>query len=195
MSIPAWQPRLLVARGTPVGRNVPMLLDALLQSPYEYGILCESDAVFKPDFKLQLALTLQDIRDDSWRVLHLCPGCLWGRELGVKDFALHLEPAVKPEWFTFTPHKRAAQLHVHNCWLGGPLAMLVKRSHARQLRAEYLAMYNAERDSPPLDVILTDVARAHAHDYVAYDPPLCVERDAHWSVREQFIRIGQREKA
>lgn len=152
---------------------------------FEYGILCDDDFHCHPNFLEELNETVKVLPPD-WRCLHLSPGCLWGRsvfrdEERRKTFQVgELVPeggqrclnglSVDPTGRVFTQCGSGLWNGKH-LWLGGPIALLVRRETIADLLEHYTTLY--ERENNPNDVILTNIL-SH-RDFVCRCPLLGYE--------------------
>lgn len=131
----------------------------------------EDDVQWHPDFCDQLAETLGGL-PATWGSLHLCPGFAWGRN---KNQNAHATPRFAPERRFPVPQRPRAWPNPpdKSAWLGGPVAMVVRdpsvwASAIDHIRTSRLGL---------ADVDLTNDAFEHiGRDWVARDPPLCMER-------------------
>lgn len=169
-----------VTKGSVTWRSY-LLLRNLMQEfienqTHSYGILCDDDMDICPKFLQELNRTVQDL-PSNWKVLHLCPGCLWGRAFPNRTkLELCPEPAsffaIRPG---FTKCNRAAYNVGSPCWYGGPVAMLVNRTHVQEIMDNYDRKFAELRQDN--DVVLTHMAMEDPLHFVAMDPPLCNEKD------------------
>jgi hypothetical protein len=149
---------------------------------FEYGIICDDDFHCHSRFLEELNRTVALLPAD-WRCLHLCPGCLWGRSVfrGEGKWELFHEGELNPEgrleglavddsgrFFMFCG---SGYWNSKRLWLGGPIAILVRRETVGDLLEEYTRLY--ERENNPNDVILTNIL-SH-RDYVCRVPQLGYE--------------------
>lgn len=148
-----------------------------------YAILCDDD--FHPHSRLldELNHTVS-LLPENWRSLHLCPGTLWGRSIHRNQTILpaqegRLVPEGNISKLEFHPCGR----YFHNCgsgiwngtcvWLGGPIAMLVRRDSVKSLYDDFCSLY--VRENNPNDVILTNILTNR--DYVCREPQLGWENE------------------
>jgi len=150
---------------------------------FEYAVLCDDDFHCHPDFLVELNQTVSVLPPD-WRCLHLCPGCLWGRSIFFE----------KENWKTFqvgelrpeggfeclrelevdstSRYFKGSLLWNGRCmWLGGPIAVLVRRETIASLWEDYTRLY--VRENNPNDVILTNILGNR--DFVCRSPLLGYE--------------------
>ena len=59
-------------------RNVLLALERCRTLDSELCLIYEDDAVLHPRFMMELRRALATL-PATWKVFHLCPGCLWGR--------------------------------------------------------------------------------------------------------------------
>ena len=149
---------------------------------FEYGILCDDDFHCHSRLLEELNRTVALLPAD-WRCLHLCPGCLWGRGVfrGEGKWAEFHEGALYPEGGMEGLDMDSTGRVFVNCgsglwngkhmWLGGPIAVLVRRKTVGDLWEEYTRLY--ERENNPNDVILTNIL-SH-RDFVCRSPQLGFE--------------------
>ena len=152
------------------------LMQEYIRGQHRYGILCDSDTVFHPDLLKRLTMALADA-GPRWHALHMCPGCLWGRQQHDYTWKRTPERHVMASWFRPAGQGRVAAFTGPNsCWVGGPLAVFTTRPGARLLLNDYNAM---QHGLTPSDVTLNRIAVQYPQRYfVAYNPPLCVEKDS-----------------
>ena len=150
-----------------------------------YGLICDDDMSVRHNFWIELNLTLNDL-PENWEVLHLCIGCLWGRNWSLKHnknksneekkFVLHPEKdhLNKLNLYETTPLQRAVHVSNTHCPYGGPLAMLLRREHA----VEFLRLYDLQYEiaPEPNDVIVKQLNVSKTH-FASWNPPLCIEND------------------
>jgi len=150
-----------------------------------YAIVCDNDFCPTADFLSELNKTVELLPAD-WRSLHLCPGFLWGRW-----YRNHCPEKVKSAGApaTFNPEFPMDSVDYHesgrfytNCnptlffnrryWLGGPVAVLINKSHLESFTSDFLQQYimNSTENN---DVIFTRMLTEN--DFVCRDPPLGCE--------------------
>jgi len=144
------------------------------QSDRPYAIVCDDDMKTCPDFLAELNETVSDL-PENWKVLHLCPGCLWGRSSRNKEFSLKPERDIFLKHCLPTPRRRAASYVQPPCWFGGPIAMLLNRRHIKEIIAFYDASFF--KDKRPNDTILTTMASEDKLHFTALEPQLCIEEE------------------
>jgi hypothetical protein len=150
---------------------------------FEYAVLCDDDFHCHPDFLVELNQTVSMLPPD-WRCLHLSPGCLGGRSIFFD----------KEKWKTFkvgelrpeggfeclrelevdstSRYFKGSLLWNGRCmWLGGPIAVLVRRETIVSLWEDYTRLY--VRENNPNDVILTNILGNR--DFVCRSPLLGYE--------------------
>jgi hypothetical protein len=158
-------------------------------SGFKYAILCDDDFHCHSRFLEEINQTLHTLPPD-WRGLHLSPGCLWGRS--------HFQGKGEEQWREFhegclTPESEYVTVGLDtdstgrifvNCgsgmwnakhlWLGGPIAVLVRRETVCELLQHYTELY--ERENNPNDVVLTNIL-SH-RDFVCREPQMGYEDEA-----------------
>ena len=151
-------------------------------SGFKYGILCDDDFHCHSRFLDELNRTVSLLPPD-WRCIHLCPGCLWGRSEFRKEgkWGEFREGEMNPEGNLdglavggsgrYFMHCGSGYWNSKYLWLGGPIAVLVRRDTVRELLEEYTRLY--EREHNPNDVILTNIL-SH-RDYVCRIPQMGFE--------------------
>jgi hypothetical protein len=154
---------------------------------FEYGILCDDDFHCHSRFLEEINKTVVLLPED-WRCLHLCPGCLWGRSIfqggsgNEGKWGEFREGQLVPEGGNldglemdssgrFFCHCGSGLWNAKRIWLGGPIAVLVRRETVGDLLGEYTRLY--ERENNPNDVILTNIL-SH-RDFVCREPQLGFE--------------------
>jgi hypothetical protein len=146
----------------------------------EYGILCDDDFIPHPEFLEEVNATIALLPSD-WRCLHLCPGYLWGRGIWRSGQRTdqpcgHLVPERDVNGLEYHESGR----FYHHCgsgiwngkhiWMGGPIAVLVRRTNggAASLYEDYVRLYL--RENNPNDVILTNILTHR--DFICREPQL-----------------------
>ena len=159
----------------------------------ELALVADDDMDVAPAFLSELMRDV-DLLPDGWRLLHLCPGFLWGRSntasrvfrplavaLGLWPWGAGLEPEAKfpKSKAKFGQYDRVllnmaelARAHADRLLLGGPIAFALRPAQAQAVLAAYDAAY-ARLDAPSNALILTNMSTTN--DYVAYRPVLCAE--------------------
>lgn len=148
-----------------------------VQDEFDYAMVFDDDFDPIEDFVNELSRTMEQLPAD-WRALHLCPGWLWGRKFRRCTRAGKLDPEGSIENLTFHESRRvfvdldSATLVRKQMWLGGPIAVVVKRHELPGFLADFdrtLELYDH-----PSDVLLT---RAFGErDYVCAEPQLGFEK-------------------
>jgi hypothetical protein len=142
----------------------------------EYALLCDDDFTPIPNFFQELQQTIALLPSD-WRCLHLCPGYVWGRQ--------HRDTLQKgqfiPQWDMtgipyhasgrFFHHCNASQYYQKKFWMGGPVALLLRKNEVDDFLHEFISSY--EKDPMPDDVIFTLMMTER--DFVCRQPVLGYE--------------------
>lgn len=157
----------------------------LSRGGFEYAILCDDDFHCHPNLLEELNKTVELLPPD-WRCLHLCPGCLWGKtffkeELKKETFNIGELFPVWGHWVLQNLDTDSTGRFFMNCgnglwnqkymWLGGPIAILVRKDTIASLLEEYTCLY--ERENNPNDVLLTNILSNR--DFVCRIPQLGYE--------------------
>ena len=132
----------------------------------------EDDVQWHPDFCNQLAQTVGGL-PQSWGSLHLCPGFAWGRKN--HHYAREAPPSFAPErQFPVPKWPRAWQNPPdESAWLGGPVAMVVRNQAVWASAVRHIR--NGKKGLTDVD-LTNDALNYPGRDWVARDPPLCMER-------------------
>lgn len=155
---------------------------------YDYALICDDDFYPIDNFLEELNKTV-DLLPSGWRTLHLCPGYLWGRDF--KDMN---------KIGKLNPHKNVDDMKYHisgrffsNCggktyydkqiWLGGPIAVLVKRDNVNSFISDFISQYNKSLSDKCLsnvschnnDVIMTAILTND--DFICREPMLGYEKE------------------
>ena len=108
-------------------------LNTIKKLDYEYVLLCDDDFVPIDNFLEELNKTIEALPKD-WHILHLCPGFLWGRFYKDKNKIGKLNPEYNIEHFEYDISNRFFInisydiLSNINGWLGGPIALVIKKN-------------------------------------------------------------------
>jgi len=147
---------------------------------FEYAVLCDDDFHCGVDFLTELNQTVSMLPPD-WLFLHLCPGCFWGISIfrekgGVPMGELRPEGGMRSlnglEVDIHGRYFKGSQLwNGKYLWLGGPIAVLVRRETIASLWEDYTRLY--VRENNPNDVILTNILGNR--DFVCRSPLLRYE--------------------
>jgi hypothetical protein len=166
----------------------------------DLAIVADDDFEPCPNFVTELMRSV-NVLPATWRVLHLCPGFLWGRSNVlsrlVRPLALSMHLArwdswLAPEWSfsklestemrldptgrvvtNFADLSRARQSHGTRLALGGPIAFAIRPADAARALSEFDATYEQLQNAPN-DVVLANMSTAD--DYVQYNRYLCIEK-------------------
>ena len=166
----------------------------------ELCVIFEDDTILHPNFMQEAQRTLRQLPAD-WNLMHMCPQFLWqaGKHDPQKRF--HLSPGWQGQYVevgpTPPPHERrvfrqhpppfyAPMRHKDGHWgpmyhewglaLGGPTAILVKRSHAASLgrMLAHAAATESDQIAISIDTYLKNKLYLPTH-YIAREPQLCRE--------------------
>ena len=78
----------------------------------------------------------------------MCPGYLWGRYFRDDSKISHLNPEHNMSCVPFDESGRFYKncdriMYTYRCfWLGGPIAVLVNKTHVKTLLKDFIAQYN-----------------------------------------------------
>ena len=152
---------------------------------FEYAVLCDDDFHCSVDFLEELNRTVSVLPAD-WRCLHLCPGFLWGRSIFREkgkgdDFRVGELVPERGMGGLNGLEVDASGRYFKGCgsglwngkylWLGGPIAVLVRRESIASLWEDFTQLY--VRENNPNDVILTNILKDC--DFVCRSPLLGYE--------------------
>lgn len=149
---------------------------------YEYILLCDDDFYPIDDFMVELNKTV-DILPHTWEALHLCPGFLWGREYDKtknKSFDLKTGKPNPTSWIDCFQIDDSGRVFYNidtefifdlNAWVGGPIAMVIKKSSVNKVINKYQSFCNIQHNDRILTKIIDD------NTFICYDPLLGYERE------------------
>jgi hypothetical protein len=147
------------------------------KSGFDYAIICDND--FNPidNFLDELNKTIE-LLPENWRVLHLCPGYLWGRLFRDSSKIGKLNPEYNMDGIEYHPSGR----FYLNCdknvyfnrlyWFGGPVAFIVNKNTIDNLLESFINEHKQDI-STPNDVVLVNILTEN--DYVCREPMLGYE--------------------
>ena len=170
-------------KGVTTGSNVERMFYHLLRkmerfkhSSYVYGLICDDDFLPCNDFWEKLNTTMMYVKP-RFRCLHLCPGCLWGRQFRDKNKIGHLNRetdlfGIKHDEYVFGEIDKSVWVE-KNMWLGGPVAFIVNKESIESLIHEYTSFWIEHK--VPNDVILLKII--NNNDYVCREPQLGYENE------------------
>ena len=163
-------------------------------------VIFEDDTVLHPHFMQEALLTVRQL-PANWNLLHMCPQFLWQTGKNDPRKRFHLSPGWQGQHVEVGPtppsHERryfrqhpppfyAPMRHKDGHWgpmygewglaLGGPTAILVKRSHAAYLGSRLADAAATERDQIviSIDTYFKNKLYLPTH-YIAREPQLCRE--------------------
>jgi hypothetical protein len=166
----------------------------------DLAIVADDDFEPRPNFVNELLRSVH-VLPATWRMLHLCPGFLWGRanvlSNRLRPLALSVNLVRWDSWLApeslfasleakdvrldstrrvvtnFADLSRAHQSYEARFALGGPIAFTIRPADANHVLMEYDAAYERLKNAPN-DIVLSNMSGAD--DYVQYRPYLCVEK-------------------
>lgn len=166
----------------------------------DLAIVADDDFEPRPNFLSELMHSVR-VLPATWRMLHLCPGFLWGRSNVLSRFVRSLalstglarwDSWLAPEWSFLRTEStemwldptgrvvtnladlsRARQSPETRLALGGPIAFAIRPADAARVLVEYDAAYERLKNAPN-DVVLANMSGPD--DYVQYKHYLCVEK-------------------
>lgn len=166
----------------------------------DLAIVADDDFEPRPNFVRELMRSV-NVLPATWRILHLCPGFLWGRSnvlsrlIRPLAMSMHLaswDSWLVPEWrfsrlqfaqmrldptgrvvTNFADLSRAQQSHDTILALGAPIAFAIRPADATRVLSSYDATYERLTNAPN-DVVLANMSGAD--DYVQYKCYLCIEK-------------------
>ena len=169
---------------------------AAAETTIDIAIVADDDMDAAPGFESNLRSALEAM-PARWRMLHLCPGWRWGRELRRRSLAFRLRRTLSSwgwlRWDAgFTSTVPTNRLHLDTTrrlivnlqelgrmrqlrQVGGPIAFAAKREALREIVHEYDAAWHRANHSVNNDVLLLNMSSAA--DFVAFEPLLCSEAE------------------
>lgn len=149
-------------------------IQLFLRTNYEYALIIDNDFSPIPNFMTELNKTVS-LLPDNWRSLHLAVGYLWGRKFRNPAKISHLNPEGKIDDLLYHESGRffnrcnSATYYKKGCWLGGSIAILIKRDD--RLLTDFMNQYKLTPVNN--DVILTSIL--NSDDYICREPILGYE--------------------
>jgi hypothetical protein len=145
-------------------------------SNYEYGLICDDD-FFPIDNFIEELNNTTNILPHDWEALHLSPGFLWGRKYRDTSKIGKLNPEYTLDYFMYSSSGRYFAncdpniYYSLNCWLGGPIAMLVNKKNIDNI----INRYTKIGPHHPNDVILT--LMLNYNTFICREPQLGYENE------------------
>ena len=153
-------------------------LESFSKSNFKYALICDDDFVPINNFYNELLSTLKYV-DCNFRMIFLCIGYLWGRKY--KHF--NKTGRLRSEGYLFgLKHNERVFYDIdknewikRKMWLGGPIAILVNKSHIQNLIFEYKQMFYKLNQNVNNDVLLLYIL--NNKDFVCREPQLGYENE------------------
>ena len=170
-------------KGVTQGNKLERMFNHLLvkmkkfkSSNYKYGLICDDDFIPCNNFWIEINKTMKYV-NPHFRCLHLCPGCLWGRQFRNKNKIGHLNSEknldnIKHNKFVFYEINKRIWVR-RGMWLGAPIAFIINKENIDSLIHDYKSFW--QKKKVPNDVILLEIV--NNNDYVCREPQLGYEKE------------------